>query len=236
MVALVVGLLLLAGVLQILLGNRESFDAQRSKAHLQENARLASFILENTVAHAGYRTELDSSETHLFPEFGTQFAEGAVVSGQANTRGQSDTLRVRFQGEGGVHNCRGTAIGTTDEPQETSFELYVNDDDALICHVIGGDRQPLVENVDRFEVRYGLDTDNSTTGVDRYVSDLTGFDATQIRSVRVQLLLRSAPQENLLPTASAQQFSFSDRSTQTFTDRRGRLLLDQTIALRNSLP
>lgn len=236
MIALVVGLILLAGVLQILLGNREAFDAQRGKARLQENARLVSFVLENSVAHAGFKTDLNAKETRIFPfDDENEFARGAFVGGTPNTRNNSDTLRIRFQGEGGVHNCRGTAVGTVGDPQETGFELYVNEDDTLVCHVFGGDSQPLVENVERFEVRYGLDTDDEV-GVDRYISDLGGADPTEVRSIRVQLLLRSPDAEKLLPVATERTFQFSDRNTQTYNDRQGRLMLDQTIALRNALP
>jgi len=245
MIALVVGLILLAGVLQILLGNREAFDAQRGQARLQENARLVSFVLENSVAHAGFRNEFNVKESRIFPlDDENKFARGAFVGGTANTNNKSDTLRVRFQGEGGVHNCRGTAIGSAGNPEETAFELYVNDDDTLICSVFGSDpdtsddndEQPLVENVDRFEVRYGLDTDDEI-GVDRYISDLGGADPTEVRSIRVQLLLRSPDDEKLLPVATEQTFQFSDRGPlKTYDDRQGRLMLDRTIALRNALP
>lgn len=253
MIALVVGLLLLAGVLQILLGNRESFDAQRAKAHIQENARLASFVLENAIAHAGFRTDIRDRPERLFPAQtavnSPDFKAGAFVAGSPNTHGQSDTLRIRFQAEGGVHDCIGDEIGSPGDAETTDFELYVNDDSTLICRVLptasensahkcqakGESCRPIVENVDRFEVRYGLDTD-ATAGVDRYVSELSTDDAMRVRSVRVQLLLRSPPNESVLPSATKQTYVFSDRSSKDFTDRLGRVLLDQTIALRNALP
>jgi len=246
MIALVIGLLLLAGVLQILLSNRQSFDAQRGRAHLQENARLASYALENAVAHAGFHSDLESDWFQSFPSTTATaggFQRGAVVSGTANTRGDSDTLRIRFQSAGGVHTCLGGEVGDIDSPKQSVFEFRLSaDGDALLCEVLSGPgagpvAQPIVENVDRFEVRYGLDTD-SEIGIDRYVSDLSGFDASKVRSVRVQLLLRNGEGEDLLPTPSVPDFIFSDRSNTSGlpADRHGRLMLDQTIALRNTLP
>ncbi|MBO9469245.1 PilW family protein [Endozoicomonas sp. G2_2] len=243
MVAMVVGLLLLAGVLQILLANREAFDAQRGRGHLQENARLASFMLENVVAHAGFRTDLTGDLEQVFranDTLGADFRPGAVVSSQSNTQGQSDTLYIRFQGEGSVHNCRGASIGSPGSPETTYVSLFVEQSRTLMCRYVTDDKNPstaqLVEGVDRFEVRYGLDTDDDNSA-DRYVSDLTAAQAAQVVSVRIQLLLRTLDEENLLPVAQQPDYVFSDGSDtgDMPADRAGRLFLDQTIALRNTL-
>ncbi|MGB7754937.1 MAG: PilW family protein [Salinisphaera sp.] len=241
MIALVIGLLLLAGVLQILLSNRASFDAQRATAHLQENARLAEFVLGHAVAHAGYRTALDAAQTTIFPQTtGTapEYPEGAYVTGATNTDGPNDTLRVRFQARGDVRDCLGGSVGTAQSNQTTDFQFYVNNNDTLECTKFvgtGTTTEPIVENVDRFKVRYGLNTD-STTGVDRYVTTLTGTQATEVRSVRIQLLLHSADNDPALSKAVDQQYSFSDGSSFETTDRRARILVDRTIAIRNPSP
>ncbi|ROO25520.1 PilW family protein [Salinisphaera orenii] len=237
MVALVVGLLLLAGVLQILLSNRQSFDAQRATAHVQENARLAAFVLEHSIAHAGYYVELDDSVDTIFPQkSGTPgYSTGAAIAAEADTHGDSDTLRLRFESAGGVRDCRGREVGTSGNPKDTDFEFYVNDDEALICRIVGGDAQPIVENVERFEVRYGLDTDGED-GVDRYVSELDGTLAGDVLSVRVQLLLRGAQDSPAYPAPVERTYVFSDGSERTFSDRIARLMVDQTIALKNRLP
>ena len=237
MVALVVGLLLLTGVLQILLSNREGFDAQRATARVQENARLATFVLEHSIAHAGYLTELDDQTTAIFPSRtdAPGFTAGAVISGQSDSQGSSDTLRVRFQGRGGVRDCRGRDIGDVTSPEMADMTFYVNGDDTLICRGTGGDFQPLVENVDRFEVRYGIDT-NSTIGVDRYVSSLVGVDSGSVRSVRFQLLLRSKEDEQALPAIVNRIYEFTNGPPVSVNDRLARMLVDQTVALKNRLP
>lgn len=238
MVALVIGLLLLAGVLQILLSNRASFEAQRATAHLQENARLAEFVLSHTVAHAGYHTELDAAERSIFQETsGTtpNYAPGAYITGTAGANGSNDTLRVRYQARGDVRDCLGGSVGKADSPETTDVEFYVNGTGTLECHKLGSISQPIVENVDRFKVRYGLNTDGNP-GVNRYVTSLTGTEATKVRSVRVQLLLHSADNDPALPQAVAQTYSFSDGSTFKPNDRRARVLIDRTIAIRNPSP
>lgn len=252
MIALVVGLILLAGVLQILLGNRESFEAQRTMAGMQQNSRLASFVIENVVAHAGYRTEFEGSAVfeRLFPaakksQEGVALERGAVVGGTNNSGpNKSDVLRLRFQAEGGVHDCLGRETGVDGVSSDADMELYLSQpsyssDLALYCAVYAPDgsredTQALVEQVERFKVRYGLDSDDDGA-VDKYTNALAVGEAEDVRSLRLQLLLKT--DENVKPQAETPTFAFADGSTfQVPTaDRRARELLDQTVALRNLL-
>lgn len=55
MVALAIGLLLMAGVLQIYLGSRQSYRVQESLSRLQENGRFALMFMEKDIRMAGYR-------------------------------------------------------------------------------------------------------------------------------------------------------------------------------------
>lgn len=241
MVALVIGLLLLVGVLQILLSNRTSFDAQRATAHLQENARLAEFVLDHTIAHAGYRTALDAAETTLFPATDgdtPNYPKGAFITGQNDADGSNDRLRLRFQARGDVRDCLGGAVGSAASAASTDIEYYVNDKHSLECRKFAGSSsttQPIVENVDRFKIRFGLNVDGKP-GVDRYVAKLTGDQARKVRSVRIQLLLHSADDDPALSQAVNQHYDFSDGPPFDVTDRHARVLVDRTIALRNPSP
>jgi len=55
MVALAVGMFLMAGVLQIYLGSRQSFRTQESLSRLQENGRFALMFMEQDIRIADYR-------------------------------------------------------------------------------------------------------------------------------------------------------------------------------------
>lgn len=240
MVALTVSLLLLAGVLQILLSNRESFDAQRATARVQENARLAEFVLEHAIAHAGYYTELGDSREAVFPAETTAPAyekAGAVIAAASDTQEKNDTLRLRFQARGGVRDCRGDDVGSSTAAQQVDLAFYVNASHSLICRIVGGDSQPIAENVDRFEVSYGLDTD-AVPGVDQYRSTIDGTQALQVRSIRVQLLLHSDTADPAMPVVAERQYFFADAPSQavTYTDRLARMLVDETVALQNTRP
>lgn len=238
MVTLAVGLFLLVGVLQILQANRESFEAQRGTAHLEENARLAVFVLEHSIAHAGYHVTLDSQPFPASNALAPTLAQDAVIGGQANLQNNNDQLRIRFQAAGGVKNCRGQDIGTPGAPAMADFEFYISDQNALLCHQAGSDRQPVIDNVDRFEVRYGIGGPNRADGVTYYTAEPAADARVRIKSVRIQLLLHSDPEsgDRALPVPTAQRYNLMDGSVFEITDRRARLLIDRTIALQNRLP
>lgn len=241
MVSMVIGLLLLAGVLQILLSNRASFDAQRATAHLQENIRLSDFVLSHAVAHAGYRTQLDRTLGRIFPptEGATpRYAARAYVAGQAGTGTASDELRIRFQAEGEVRDCLGGQVGATGAPEATDFKFYVNANHSLLCqkyHPDGstaGVAQPIVENVDRFNVRYGLQISEAPPRY-RYVETLDDGQAAKVRSIRIQLLMHSQDDDPALSSPIAREYVFTDGQTVKTDDRRAYAFLDRTIAIEN---
>ena len=249
MVAMVVALLILAGILQILLGNRRSFDTAQTTAALQENARLASFVIENAVAQAGYRVDLAASDDRLFPASSDDssalaYAKGAVVAGKHGAPNENDELRLRLQAAGGAHDCAGKTIAATQDtgqPADNSpkpaigdFALLVEDQKLrCIVYPARADSASLVRGVERLKVRYGLDTDNNGS-VDQYTSTLTDATAAKIRSLRIQILLQS--NKNAVPSPISRTYRFADGTEGTYTDRRARVLLDQTIALQNMLP
>jgi len=229
MVAMVVSLILLAGILQILLGNRQSFDSQKALSGMQQDSRLASFVLEYGIAHAGYRVELEPELKYVFPD--------GYITAKDGGGTDPDTIGIRFQASGGVYDCGGDEIGENG-PEKTYFQVTVDVDNVLRCRVMDSTNNvistwPLIDNVETLQVRYGLDTDDDNA-VDSYSNTLTASTSLDVRSVRIQLLLIS--ETNALPSKVAQKFTFADGNTMTFDDRRARQLVDQTVALRNVLP
>lgn len=226
MVAMVVGLILLAGVLQILLSNRESFDVQKAMAALQQDARLASFFIENAISHAGYHVELE-------PDLEFIFRDG-IITATEGPGAEPDSLQVFVQAGGGVTDCGGTRIGGA-SPEVATFGFAVDDDSNLECigTALGADGA-LVNNVEALEIRYGLDTDGDNS-VDTYQASLTPEESFEVRSVRVQLLLASP--QNVLPSPVDQEFVFASGLELPFeADRRAWQMVDLHVALRNLLP
>lgn len=265
MVALTISLILLAGILQILLGNKQSFKVQQATAELQENARLASFILDNVVAHAGYKVQLRTPDTLVFDTQAKGVADpqppkisnGAFVSGTSGGKDGNDTLRIRFQASGGLNDCLGNQVGSSGNPEtaDIGFDVKISgttNTPTLYCRSLSGSntqRQPLVDNVDRFKVQYGLDTNNDNS-VDTYADNYPNADNPgKVLSLHIQLLLQSDPAIAVSPQDNIRNYVFADGSVFN-TDKDGKELypnnanhnrvayqmVDQTIALRNALP
>lgn len=240
MISLVIGLLLLAGILEIMLGNQESFRAQQHQAALQENIRLASFLLSNSLSLAGFRIDGLRDEDDVF-------TTGPVItSTEGGSSDTPDSIRIRFEGQGGQRDCLGSKVidpgadgiaGTADDkPQIADFEYSVANG-SLRCNNMNDTAppQPLINNVENMQIEYGLDT-NADGSVDRYMqADNTAFNQAQVRSIRIQLLLASPG--DVLPQPTAQSYALLDNNGGPInvTDRKQRQVLEQVIALRNRL-
>lgn len=224
MVALTISLILLAGILQILLGNRQSMAVQRTEAELQDNARLARFVTERIIARAGYRVDPGKSVEFLFPNTEDTdagdpgFPTGTIVSGD------NHAVRVRFWVNSDFHGCDNSNPASS---KPAVFKISV-EDGALRCN-----DQPLTpdNSVAKLLVQYGLDTDGDHS-VNRYANTPSGG---AVLSVRLQILLQS--DADVLPTPAKRRYDLADGSVYTTPDNRlAYQMVDQTTALRNALP
>lgn len=235
MISLVVGLLLLSGILEILLGNRESFQAQQNQAALQENSRLSSFLLSNTLSLAGFHVNGLKDENQVF-------TSGDVITAtEGGKSNQPDSIRIRFQGQGEQHDCLRQTVGTALVPEISDSKFFINTaKNELSCTVYKPDgsvknSQPLVNNVENMQIEYGMDTSGDGS-VDRYMqADNADYDQQQVRSIRVQLLLASPGDVLVQPTAQSYALLDTDGGPIKITDRIQRQVLERTIALRNRL-
>lgn len=235
MISLVIGLLLLGGILEILLGNRESFQAQQRQAALQENSRLSSFLLSNTLSLAGFHIDGLKDENQVFK------TADVIEATEGGNSDKPDSIRIRFQGQGEQHDCLGQAVGTASARAISDSEFFVDvDDKELQCRVYNPDgtvknTQPLVNNVENMQIEYGLDTTGDGS-VDRYLqANNVAYDQRQVRSIRVQLLLASPGDVLLQPTAQSYALLDTDGGPIKVTDRVQRQVLERVIALRNRL-
>lgn len=165
-VALVVALFLLQGLFTILQNTRSASTNQNQLAQLQDQQRMSMTMLTDVIQQAGYYpgaytidagTALPAST--LFPTAG-QYAAGAANA----TASYGDTVSVRYQGDstGSVLDCLGSVIpnGTTEE-MTFSVNKINNQPLGLYCSVNGAAAVPLIPNVTKMTVTYGVDTNTS---------------------------------------------------------------------------
>ncbi|MGB5408926.1 MAG: PilW family protein [Thiogranum sp.] len=217
LVAMAIGLLLTAGLIQILSGSKQTYRVQDNLSRLQENGRFAIVQLGNSIRMAGFKT--DPTDT-------TTFAAGAVTG--TDTTGNPDQISVSFQGasDGTTIDC----IGNTVPASTVIVNQFSINNNNLRCVSTSG-TQDLIENVEDMQITYGVDT-NGSGSANYYVAANSVANWSQVVSIHFSLLLRT--QEDNLTTA-AQTYQYNGTAT-TATDRRLREAFSTTIALRNLLP
>lgn len=207
MVALVVGLVLLAGIGQLLTGNRQTYRFQNNVSQLQENGRFALELLGRNLRMAGFRnypnTPLPNPLTGV---------EGGVGADQITIRFQSSTDCLS-------NNVAGTLPIAVNQFYIANSGGVPN----LFCNGNGGGGtpQPLIAGVESMDILYGEDTTPKSGVANQYVPANAVSNMADVVSVRIQLVVRS-PDDNLTDTITA---SGDRRIRQTFTS---------TITLRNS--
>ena len=217
LVAMAIGLLLTAGVMQIFSSSKQTYRVQDNLSRLQESGRFAIIQVGNILRMTGFKTDPTDIIT---------FATGAVTG--TDPTGNPDQVSVSFQGasDGTTIDC----IGNTVPASTISVNVFSIINNNLRCAAISG-TQDLIENVEDMQITYGLDT-NGNGSVNYSVDANSVANWSQVISVHLNLLLRT--QENNLTTA-AQTYQYNGTSA-TATDRRLREAFSTTIALRNLLP
>lgn len=237
MIGMVVGLFLLAGIVQIYLSNKASFNAQQTQAELQENARVSSFVLDLIIGHTGFRPNAFEDEEEALT--------AAALAGNEGDSGTPDSLTASFVSDGRLHDCLGNLL-PLDTEARNEFRLQ-DAGGGLFDLMCESERftpgtgtvnltRALVSNVETMQFLYGLDTDGDNT-VNRYVdADGVGANFSDVLSVRVALVL--VTENNLRPEGGPQKFSIFGGAEQAFgaaNDLRQRELVEYVVALRNRL-
>ena len=178
MVALLIGMLITGAMIVNYASLRRTFGLHDGMAQLQDSQRLILTMMSSTLQQAGYYANpaADTRDSAL-PAGATAVWAGATP-GSALTVGQavvgigdgtgsgagSDGVAVRFQtalGDG-LMNCRGGTLPAGGPATEVWINTYqINGQNELTCSVNGDAPVPLVANVRRMRIEYGVDFDGN---------------------------------------------------------------------------
>ncbi|NJN46952.1 MAG: prepilin-type N-terminal cleavage/methylation domain-containing protein [Candidatus Competibacteraceae bacterium] len=253
MVALTLGLVLIAGLLQLFVGTRQTYRAQENLSRLQENGRYALEYVNRTLRLSGYRSRETIEEGETFEDkfdVSTNTDQRPIWGADDSTSPDPDpdTVHVSFEGEttlsqinasppisslqGDVVDCLGR-VAPIDLASRNTLTLAGTD---LQCTSIINavtSTQAIVEGVEDFQVLYGEDT-NGNGVANRYVPEGSVSDMNKVVSVRVCLLLRTE-EDNVAVEPSTYVDCQGTNPLPTATDRRFRRAFTTTISLRNRL-
>lgn len=249
MVALAVGMLLLAGFLQIFMSVRSTYAGNEAASRVQENGRFALDILSQHARLAGYRDpkHLDRPNPIMPPNGHGCTAGGiycsldrdATLSATVNAE-NGDRIGFEYQpaltSAGTRLNCAGNTVGNEDV-LTTAFYTKVTDlgngqlGSALYCQSSKGGSDPveLVEGIDAIQVQYGVGPDNH---VRRYVNAAAVADWNQVIAVRFAVLANSVYPVRGTPVAE-RKYYLLDTGPYEFDDDKQRQVFTTTVFLRN---
>ncbi|AUM11956.1 PilW family protein [Ketobacter alkanivorans] len=262
MIALLLGSVLTIAATQLFLVNNQTSNLQLGIAGVQENGRFAFDYLSRSLMSAGY-----SANEPIVPFIldGNQFNSTTPANAEIGDGVKYDSIAFEVS-EG--KDCLGNAL----TGYKRFHVLADSDGKRLICtsyefsqveneegEVVGGwsadDSGPLFDNVEAFQVLYGLDFDGTedagygfadiytnATRTKALLSDLTQR-RVRIVSVRFSVLLASDEaitlQEDYAPDSISvldQTYTQGDGSVGTdinFEDRRLYRTYGSTVSLRN---
>lgn len=192
MIALVIGLVLTGGVLEIFISSKQSYRSLETLSRLQGGGRIAMMIMGERMRMAGYKSNALAADTTVFPAAGA-FAAGQVVTGPNDVPGTPDTISVRFEGNTGgtVQDCLGNVVaaGTL---ATISFSVNTATNE-FRCSIDGGVTwQPFITDVTDMQILYGIDTDGTRTA-NKFIPAISVLLAewSGVVSVRMTLALNA---------------------------------------------
>ncbi len=257
MIALVLGLILLGGVIQVFLSSRQTYSANEAMSRMQENGRFALEFMARSARLAGYM-EPTLVTGKPFPVVPTSTSgrcnvpngvQGVLCSSNG-AGGASDGVAFMFQPpliDGVRRDCLGNTITSNTDLIINHFAIIPaagTTPAALGCRsynattstwTAGPYLQALVEGVDSLQVLYGVDNGGDFRSPNQYVSADRVGNWDRIRSVRIAVLANSV--ETLNPAPVARRFVLLDASPLNAAalgnDNRARQIFTTTIQLKN---
>ncbi|MGJ7493745.1 PilW family protein [Variovorax sp. RT4R15] len=167
MVALIIGLFVVAGLASLFLNMKQAFNSQDQLSQLQDNERLMLTVLTNTVQAAGYFPDplVNTAATDLPAATGAgygSFVAGQGLAGLSGSSGASDTITSRYvtaSGDG-IMDCLGNVNPATSGANRLVMNTFtVSTANELQCSTDGGTTTtPLVSGVRSLQVLYATDT------------------------------------------------------------------------------
>ena len=237
MIAMTIGLILLLVVGTVFTSSRQVFRIQEHNARIQESGRFAMEILGRSIKQAGL-AEIP------FTGLKIGFAGTAITgtNGTASAPLAADTLAVQYDGAIGDRDCQDGDVDAAEYLAGNNIiQNHFNLDAVnaqLQCAGAIGAAPPapgpgpvgivLLQNVEDFQVLYGIDTTGDQS-VDQYAP--LPADWSQVVTTRVCVLIRS-DQTNIVP-AGGSYLDCNGAVAPVPADRRLRRAFTATFNLRN---
>ena len=241
LIAITISLILMLGILQLFISNKNTYRMEDSYATLQDNNRFLHHYLSSIIRNTAYRSPQQNS---LFQPIESLFTGANLFIQATNNNGTngSDTLTIRYQGsgngtgtpDGSIRDCLNRPIDSFVTATNT-FSISANNE--LICQAQNANAAPatstqvILQDIENMQILLGEDLDGDKSP-DRFVNPghpVLNFN--NVVSVRVSLLLRSPDPTS--PTPDNDSYNLLGTLHNAGGDNFIRQVLTFTITLRN---
>lgn len=235
MVALVMGLILLIGAIQVMLASKATFRANDDSARVQENGRFAIDLLVHDVRMAGHREPGSGDLPHFFFTDACDTLDPCTANG---ADAENDRIAVQYDPATDT-DCIDNPVGATDVVANVYQIVELDGVNSLTCRGWNASlgawmspARPLIDGVDALQILYGLRS-GAMPGISRYVSADRVADWAQVKAVRVAFLVSSGTEQGQ-SDGRERNFVLLDSPVLSFDDRHSRRVYGTTVMLNNA--
>ncbi|GAA4365027.1 PilW family protein [Kangiella marina] len=218
MVAMLIGLIIIAGVYVVYLSNKQTFNLGSNMVNVHDNGRFAINYLVKDIQKAGWvNTNVVPSEGYALNEPLINLLNNQSVSGGLN----SDAITVRYYDD---TDCTGAAAPSSGIIENTYRLVPGAELSELQCNGV-----TLLSNVESFQIRYGVLTQQGL----RYINSEALTNESIIKTVEVGFTVASN-QKSVTSNSTVTVDEVLDEGPYTFTDGRYRQVFTNTVVINNS--
>ncbi|MGZ8239917.1 MAG: PilW family protein [Methylobacter sp.] len=230
MIAMLLGIFLIGGVLQIFLSSKQTYRMQENLSRLQENGRFTLDFLARDIRMTGYWGCLQKAAGDIVG------SDNNAVNGDNIDNGTDTiTLKGAFAATPPNVTCSSSVNTSAAYYTDLSSTVAYRVNSGVLQKITNNQTNDLIEGVENMQILYGADTDGDYTA-NYYVPEGTvGLNREQVVSLRFSLLVRSID-DNLTNQPLQYNYPLPTSTATTATDRRIRRVFTSTIAVRNRLP
>ena len=236
MIAMVIGLFIIAAAGQVYVQSKSSFNARAAVSAVSENGRFAVQDIRRVLAMAGMNITASDEFSSTLRAIPPLDADTTGTNTYEGTGTNSDIVAVRYRRG---PTCDGYVdLPLSEVPVTVRFSVV---NDVLMCQVTGKTAKPLVSGVKLMKGLYGVD-DNADGYANRYLtaSQINALDKWRnIVSMRVGLIVDSAEQSQPLDMRSDTDQTLSLLGmdyTVPANDEKLYKVFSATVQLRNLNP
>ncbi|MCD8548146.1 MAG: PilW family protein [Aeromonadaceae bacterium] len=252
MVAIAIGLFIIAGLYSMLSSSQQTYALSQANGQLTEAGRRVNRLLQNTLAQAGFinyqRLRLQNSlpvATVASPTVSWALGQSVEGSNDLTSTGTAlagtDVLLMRFYGSSIEDNDSNAPSITADDPDGFLFDcsgnamnnqklvtlsLYVSPTKQLICADDQGNTQVLASGIESLQFRFLPDTSGASFVTADNITNWSGVMAVEYA------FLASAASGQGIQSAS-QSYQLLDKSVTAGGDRLLRQVFSGNITLHN---